>query len=318
MWEQCLRGYQMRSDTLAFVPRPTRILAVLVAVMLGLGATKGPDAGGYTATDSTVYSFVDLSSASGGASVLAGTDDGVVALTIPFPYRFYGRSYTVVCASANGALYFVDVATACNGFPDFANVDLTSATTPNDMAAALPFWSDLSFQVPGAGSVFYQTMGALGSRRFVVQWHNAYPQDSPNPVTFQVLLFEGTHQMLFQYQTVGLSDANPATHGGQATVGIRNARGLTTHQQIAWSFEAPVIRDQSALQFSAAVPRVTGDLDGDGLVNCTDVAIVRASFGKRAGQVGFDPRADVNGDRLVNLVDLTVVTRAVPTGTRCP
>jgi hypothetical protein len=298
------------------VRRSARLVLLTIVAVASSAATKGPDAGGYTASDAVVYSLVDISGTGGGASVLGGIDDGVAALTLPFSFQFYGHAYTSVCASANGALYFVDAASACSGFNDFANTDLTSTATPNDLAAALPFWTDLTFQVPGAGAVFYQTLGVPGGRRFIVQWNNAYPQGSPNPVTFQVVLTEGTNRILFQYQTVGLGGVNPASNGGQATVGIRNAGGLTSQQQIEWSFDAPVIADNSALVFAPA--KVIGDVNGDGVVNCTDLAIVRASLGKRAGQAGFDPRADLNGDGVVNLVDLAIVSRAFPIGTKCP
>jgi len=59
-------------------------------------------------------------------------------------------------------------------------------------------------------------------------------------------------------------------------------------------------------------------VNGDGVVNCADLAIVQTSVGKRTGQAGFDPRADLNGDGIVNLVDLTTVSRAMPAGTKCP
>jgi hypothetical protein len=292
-------------------------LSACAATAMLSAATKGPDAGGYTASDATVYSLVDIAGTGGGASVLAGIDDGVVPLTLPFTFQFYGKPYTTVCVSANGAVYFVTAASACAGLADFANADLTSASTPNDLPALLPFWSDLTFQIPGAGSVFYQTVGAAGSRRFVLQWNNAYPQGSPNPVTFQAVLSEGSNRILFQYRSVGLGPANAASSGGRATIGIRNGGALANNQQIEWSFDAPVLADSSALLFSPAA-RIVGDVNGDGVVSCADVAIVTASFGKRAGQAGFDPRADVNGDGIVNLVDATTVSRGLPPGTRCP
>lgn len=284
---------------------------------LAIAATKGPDGGGYTATDSVVYSLVNLAGG-GGAGVLAGTDDGAVALTLPFPFRFYGKPYTVICASANGAIYFVAAAGECSGIADFGNVDLTTAATPNDLPAALPLWTDLTFEVPGAGSVLYQTVGALGSRSFIVQWHNAYPQGSPNPVTFQAVLAEKTHTLLFQYQTVGLGDGNPATNGKTASVGIRNAQGLSDNKHLSWSYNAAVIADQSALFFSAPIVQAVGDVDSDGLVDCTDVQIVKASVGKRTGQAGFDPRADLVRDGVISVQDLATVTRALPAGLKCP
>jgi hypothetical protein len=61
-----------------------------------------------------------------------------------------------------------------------------------------------------------------------------------------------------------------------------------------------------------------GDLNGDGSVGCDDLAIVKASFGKKVGQPGFDPRADVNGDGVVNVLDLSIVARQLPAGTTCP
>ena len=61
-----------------------------------------------------------------------------------------------------------------------------------------------------------------------------------------------------------------------------------------------------------------GDLDGDGLVTCNDLAIVKASFGKLSGQSGFDPRADTNKDGVVNIIDLAYVAQRLPANTICP
>ena len=87
-----------------------RVIAVAGCLACGSvllwAATKGPDAGGYTATDETVYSFVDIAGASGGATLLAGTDDGTALLALPFGVRFYGRTYALACVSTNGAMYF--------------------------------------------------------------------------------------------------------------------------------------------------------------------------------------------------------------------
>ena len=62
---------------------------------------------------------------------------------------------------------------------------------------------------------------------------------------------------------------------------------------------------------------VIGDVDNDGLVTCADVSLLRASFGKRAGQPGFNSNADLNNDGVVDIRDLIVVTRQLPAGTTC-
>jgi hypothetical protein len=63
---------------------------------------------------------------------------------------------------------------------------------------------------------------------------------------------------------------------------------------------------------------IPGDLNGDDAVNCSDLTIVKASFGKRTGQAGYDARADVNTDGVVNIRDLSFVSRLLPAGTKCP
>lgn len=62
---------------------------------------------------------------------------------------------------------------------------------------------------------------------------------------------------------------------------------------------------------------ILGDVNGDGLVNCNDLKIVKLSFGKKTGQAGFDPRADVNNDGVVDVKDLATVSRQLPIGTVC-
>ena len=60
---------------------------------------------------------------------------------------------------------------------------------------------------------------------------------------------------------------------------------------------------------SGAAQTVVGDVNGDGVVTCTDVRIVTASLGKRRGQAGYDARADINNNGVVDLRDLAIVSR---------
>ena len=63
--------------------------------------------------------------------------------------------------------------------------------------------------------------------------------------------------------------------------------------------------------------RIAGDLNNDAVVDCADLAIVKAAFGKRMGQAGFDPRADVVKDGVINARDLAYVSQRLPKGTLC-
>jgi uncharacterized membrane protein len=51
------------------------------------------------------------------------------------------------------------------------------------------------------------------------------------------------------------------------------------------------------------------DIDGDGLVDMTDVNIISASFGCSIGQACYNPRADLNADGTVNIIDLALLAR---------
>lgn len=63
--------------------------------------------------------------------------------------------------------------------------------------------------------------------------------------------------------------------------------------------------------------QIPGDVNADGKLDCADVAIVKASFGKRTGQTGFDPRADINGDGFVDVNDLAFVLKQLSPGVVC-
>jgi hypothetical protein len=71
------------------------------------------------------------------------------------------------------------------------------------------------------------------------------------------------------------------------------------------------------LNHAEALDQFASDRNGDLLVDCADLAIVKASFGKIDSQPGFDPRADVNMDGIVDIRDLAFVSQHLPAGTRC-
>jgi hypothetical protein len=96
-------------------------------------------------------------------------------------------------------------------------------------------------------------------------------------------------------------------------------------------FNSPSINDAGTIVFFVALADgssgivmttpinsgVPGDVNGDGVVDCTDLDLVKASFSKTYGQVGFNPRADVNGDGVIDIRDLAFVAQQLPASTSC-
>jgi beta-lactam-binding protein with PASTA domain len=117
---------------------------------------------------------------------------------------------------------------------------------------------------------------------------------------------------------------------GAATTAITNAGlvvGAVTNQSSSTIAAGIVISESPAAGTSVAAKSAVslvvssgsliGDLNGDGAVNCADLSIIKASFGKKVGQAGFDVRADVNKDGVVNILDLSAEARLMPAGTSC-
>ncbi|MEF7613819.1 M20/M25/M40 family metallo-hydrolase [Aquincola sp. MAHUQ-54] len=63
--------------------------------------------------------------------------------------------------------------------------------------------------------------------------------------------------------------------------------------------------------------KTPGDVNGDGVANCSDLALTKATFNKRQGQAGFDARADFDGNGAVDIKDWSLMTSIVPVPS-CP
>ena len=113
--------------------------------------TGGPDAFGYTWTDSRstygpAYAFDDIAGAPGTVALALG-DDNASQLFLPFAFPFYGDAYALVWIVSNGRIEFGQQATTSGN-----NTPIPRTSTPNGMLA--PFWEDLN--PAAAGTVYYR------------------------------------------------------------------------------------------------------------------------------------------------------------------
>lgn len=220
-----------------------------LALAAGLAATApafatqiGPDAFGYKASDTAVqFAYEDISGTGTGQGF---SDDDSASVALGFTFNFYGTDYTSVFVDSNGF-----IALGGDSFGDFSNEDLSlSATAPdgNDLAMIAPFWDDLDPSAAGSDDVYTQTLGPAGQRRFIVQWDVTEFSGTGNPISVQLILFEGSNMILFQYADPSFSGSS-RDNGGSATVGIRNTGGVGTGQFLQWSFNSAVITAGTAI-----------------------------------------------------------------------
>ena len=79
----------------------------------------------------------------------------------------------------------------------------------------------------------------------------------------------------------------------------------------------PEIRNFAVLTSQVIVAAMPGDVNRDGLVNCDDLGLVRASFGMRAGNPSFNPVVDIDNNGVVDARDLAFVASKLAAGTVC-
>lgn len=192
----------------------------------------GPDLYGYTCDSGTAFAYIDATN-----DTRLYQDDGVTTLELPFPFTFYGTTYTELQASSNGNLQFG------SGNPFFANscMDEAPVSGMGDMIA--PYWDDLD--LTAFGFLEYEIVGEAPDRIFVLEWDNIPRFGDPDDrVTFAVQLFEGSQDILFLYEDVTMFEGN---NGSSATIGIQSeAQGLA----LQFGCDQPVVANASRIRIA--------------------------------------------------------------------
>ena len=152
--------------------------------------------------------------ASNGTDIgLGNTDDASVNINIGFGFNFYGTNYNDLWVHSNGMIKFG----ADMELSGFQFLQSPSNGVPNNFIA--PFWEDFN-PSSNHGSIYSKLIGNAPNRKFVIQWHQLEHHDKiygnlDGNVTFQVILHEGSNNILFQYKdlTLGSTDYDHAARG---------------------------------------------------------------------------------------------------------
>jgi hypothetical protein len=189
------------------------------------------------------YNFIDIS---GTGADLELEDDEEESIDIPFKFKFYDSNYTSVYVSSNGILSFTNDAAG----EEDEHYSIPTESFP-DLIAVL--WTDLD---PGEedGSILWEVKGNAPHRKLVIQWNDIYmyyeedDEDyppAPSSVTFQVILYENSNDILLQYKDIDFEEEH-YNNGADATVGIQ--KNDTTGLQ--YSYNAPTLKNNFAILFS--------------------------------------------------------------------
>jgi hypothetical protein len=172
--------------------------------------SPGPDAFGYSSTEIT-NTLRNISTT--GTFIGLGDDQVSGAVPLGFNFDFYGIPYSQAYVSSNGFLTFNSDSDdgCCNGqFLPSNNSD------PSNLIAG--FWDDLNLP---QGNIRYQTTGTAGSQQLVVGFYDVQHYFNGPPVTFEMILFEGSNNIELQYGNAP-NDAPNIDENETVTIGITN------------------------------------------------------------------------------------------------
>ncbi len=169
----------------------------------------GPDQYGYTCTGGAGFAYIDATQDTG-----LYADDDVIEIELPFPFIFYGTTYTKLNASSNGNLQFG------SANPQYGNTCLANQPAAEMGEMIAPYWDDLNLLE--FGFLETETVGEAPDRIFVIEWDDVpvFGNDPDDRVTFAVQLFEGSNDIVFLYEDVTRFEGH---NGADATIGLQSA-----------------------------------------------------------------------------------------------
>jgi len=205
-----------------------RLVAFVVAVVMvtsgfvmlapdAAARSGGPDAKGYIYKDSAestgpVYNWVDI--VSSGSKISDPADYVQGPYTLPWTFTMYEVDRTQWWIGGD------------NGWLTLGNpgvpYDWTGKRIPSsaiNTALIAPMWNDWQYCFGDSTSgIYHESQGAEGNRVFIIQFNKIrqWAATCTNTVTFEVLMYEATGNIVFQYK-----DNTAVNFYGSASAGIQ-------------------------------------------------------------------------------------------------
>lgn len=194
------------------------------------------------------YSWRDTS---GGTQLLLtpGSNNGAATISLPFAFPFGGNTYTSAYVLSNGIVSFEPASLDGYMMDEFIIPSHRPGQPQNFIA---PFWDDLTFQDSAVNSIWYKVSGIAPHREAIIEYRRAQRFEwgpVPGNLTFQVILFETSGEILIQYKTLRGAGAK----GESATVGVEFDLGRSG---LLFSYHQPALREGMALRFVPYFPHL--------------------------------------------------------------
>ncbi len=211
------------------------------------------------------YNWIDTTT--GTAYTLS--DDSGVTIPVGFEFIFYGTPYSDVTISSNGFVTFGDAGNAWR----YSNRAIPNTSAPNSMAAL--FWDDL--YPPSGGTITSLLEGTAPNRRLTITWLDVPHISIGGAGSFQISLYEGTNDIVYQYLNVVFGSAS-YDNGRSATIGIEDQAG-TNAVQISYN-QANIVNNSAyrfIMQTADGNYRPVADAGGSYAVNVNEPVTLNGS-----------------------------------------
>lgn len=155
--------------------------------------------------------------ASGGTATTALSagsldDGGWASQTIPFPFTYFGVSYTSFAVSTNGFAYLGTGAP--NTYTGYYNTFPSTAAARPSIGG---IYSDLDFRT--TGTINYFITGTAPNRALVINWSGGQFYSGTGSLNTQVILYESSN--IIEVHTTSSTGTNAATQGIQNAAGTQ-------------------------------------------------------------------------------------------------
>jgi len=221
------------------------LVLLFLTVTSGNIAAKTIQGNGYIATDDVQYNWIDISQT--GTEILSNHSYyGSTWIGTPIDFTFYGNTAASIYITTGGLLTF-------SSQLEDDHHDLPYIPPYGNYKIIAPYWSELltydHISAIPSNAVFYEVIGTQPARQLIVQWQDVESGWAANgAITFQVILYEDTNEIKFQYKDVNCESDPNYSNGASAAIGIQGPVWAST-DAVKWSFNQPVLKDQYAVLF---------------------------------------------------------------------